>query len=278
VVEVLSAWSYQPGTPFREFARRTIEIRDKCRADDDKIGESMCKAMANALGGRLARTFRGWTSQPDKPCYERWGEWCEADSLTGDPIRCRGIAGVRQVHVTRDERQPGLAACYAHLTAYGRVRLDRVIRAAGPGSVLHCDTDGLFVTDTGLAAIRSAGIPVDGSAGHLRVIEEVKSFAGRTPKHFRHSGRWILSGIRGDMSPVGGHSMKSYVSANPVRSGVEPTAPVVPTHAHVYRLDQIPLSGVPGPDGWIVHPTVENGKVRQWRPEREETDPWDEYL
>lgn len=177
--------------------------------------------------------------------------------------RCRGIAGVRQEWVERADRPGGLTACYAYLTAYGRVRLASIMDRCGPGTVLWCDTDGLLVTEKGLTALRASGERLGDSAGSLRICEEVSRFAARTPKMYCSDGRWTLAGTRGDYSAVGNMSIRHYQTATPVSAGLDPSAHPVLTTARTYRLDSIPLSGTPGRDGWLIPPVVSGGEIVQ---------------
>lgn len=263
LVEVGEAWAYHRGKPLSAFAGRLVQQRQDASGRGDKIGENMCKSLANALGGRLARTFRGWTTIAGKFPRQPWGEWAETDADSGEVGRYRGVAGTLQQFVTRDERAGGLTAIYAHLTAYGRAELRRLMDVAGSGNVLWCDTDGMIVTDDGLSALQTAGEIHNGTPGKLRYVEEVRSFSGRTPKHYRTERGWTLSGARGDFSPVDRHKVRCYLTANPVRSGQKPSGSGLPTVAPIYHLDAIPLSGIPGPDGWLAVPTVKNGTLHQ---------------
>lgn len=269
LMEVGECWAYRPGTPFRAFADRLISDRQAARARGDKLSEVMCKSLVNALGGRLARTFRGWSTDRSRSARHEWGEWVES-SDDGSPVqRCRGVAGVLQRYVTRDERAGGLTAMFAHLTAYGRVALHRIMETAGARSVLWCDTDGLIVTDAGLVALRRARLIGDDVPGMLRLEGDVGRFAARTPKHYQTDKGWTLCGARGDFSPLDRHRVRCYMTANPVRSGMRPDPTGIPTRRTVYELDAIPLSGKPGDDGWLLPPVVSGGRLIQPAPESE---------
>lgn len=263
VTEVYEVWSYRPGRPFQEFAESLLTIRTKAIASGDTLSGKLSKQIGNALSGRLAAHGRGWRTEPDRVCRRQWGAWSEIDADTGETARLRGVCGVRQRLVVRPERPGGLTACYAHLTSYGRVRLAGIMAMAGRREVLWCDTDGLIVTAAGLAEIRAGGERMDASPGELRVESEVCGFTGRTPRHYHASGLWTLAGTRDDFGIVDRQSVRAYQSANPVRRGATPHAAGLPCTSHVYRVDSIPLSGVPGADGWLIPPVVIDGRLVQ---------------
>jgi len=263
VLAVYECWGYAAGRPFSAFARTLLAARAAAVADGDGVHGLYVKLLANALGGKLGATRRGWVSEPDRVCRREWGEWAEVDGDTGQMQRLRGIAGLRQRHVTSPDRRPGLAACYAWLTAYGRTRLSDLMRTAGPGTVLACDTDGFVVTSRGRAALTAAGRLGGVSPGDLREDGEVRAYQARTPKHYLADGRWTLAGVRGDYGPVGNRRVRHHVSVNPVRSGIAPGSADLPTATSVLRLDSIPLSGVPGIDGWLISPVVRDGALSQ---------------
>ncbi len=263
IVAVGEAWAYQMGRPFAAFAQAITRLRTAALERRDTLGGTFCKMMGNALGGRLAKTGKGWTSEPDKPCRRRWGPWAESSLDTGHRTLCRGIAGVRQRYINKGTRPGGLTACFAWLTAYGRVLLNSYMEVAGNGQVLWVDTDGLVVTQAGLDRIVAAGLVRSDAPGFLRVEEEVSHFAARTPKHYVSGDRWTLSGVRDDCGPVRDGVVRCYQSANPVRSGVDPCGESIPTRVATLRLDQIPLSGTPGIDGWLIPPEVRDGQLHQ---------------
>ena len=277
VVGVMEAWSYKPGRPFERFADLLLGEREQARGSGDKFSEAVCKWLVNALGGRLARTWRGWTSLPDAPCPEPWGQWLEIDADTGEVVRYRGVCGVRQRYVTRDEREAGLCACYSYLTAYGRSRLADLIDCAGTHSVLWCDTDGLIVTESGVHRLSVAGHLGGDGPGRLRLVEPVRSFVGRTPKHYQTTNGLTLGGVRGDFSPLSRHEVRCYLSCNPVRVGERPDGDSLTTVSRLVRIDAIPLSSVPGPDGWAMPPRVSGGACEWPHPYHGDPslDPWE---
>ena len=175
----------------------------------------------------------------------------------------RGVAGIRQRHIDRRDRPGGLAACFAHLTAYGRCLLDGYMETAGRDTVLWCDTDGMMVAATGVDRLRAAGLIRVDEPGYLRVEGEVECFSARTPKHYCTGDAWVLSGTRDDYGPVDDGVVRCYQSANPVRAAVNPDGLGLLTRARTLRLDSIPLSGTPGRDGWLIPPEVRGGRMVQ---------------
>ena len=270
VVSVAEVWAYQMGRPFQSFAEALTRIRTGAIAGGDTLGGTFTKLMGNALGGRLAKTGKGWVTESHKPCRRRWGPWGESNLDEGARTICRGVAGVRQRYVNKGIRPGGLAACFAFLTAYGRVLLNSYIDVAGERETLWVDTDGLVVTQEGYDRLLAAGLVRGDAPGYLRREEAISHFAARTPKHYVQGDAWTLSGVRDDYGPVRDGVVRCYQSANPVRSGVRPLSDSIPTRTQTLKLDQIPLSGTPGIDGWLIPPEVRDGQLFQ-RSDR--TDP-----
>jgi hypothetical protein len=270
VTGIGDVYAFRTGHPFREFARELMDERAGAINRGDKLGEIVCKGIANALGGRLARTYRGWTSIPGMYPMYAWGEWVES---VGEGVACeryRGVAGMTQRYVTRDDRPGGLTAMYAHLTAYGRVMLHDIMATAGAGRVLMCDTDGLIVTAAGKDALAAAGHGHGDTPGSLRLVGEIGRFSGRTPKHYQADGRWTLAGARGDYGIIDRERVRCYLSCNPVRAGQRPDARGLHTAISTVEIDAIPLSGTPGADGWLIPPRVVDGAIVQDRPPRDD--------
>ncbi len=263
VLQVGEVRTYSRGRPFREFADRLLSLRMAAVKSGDLLAGTWCKTVANALGGRLARIRRGWETEEGKPCRQRWGQWVEVVGDSAERVQCRGVAGVRQRLITDGRRVGGLTACYAHLTAHGRVLLAEIIESAGDGNTLWCDTDGVILTDAGAKRVERAGFMKEDAPGFLRREGEIPYFAARTPKHYVSGDTWVLAGARDDFGPVAGCRVACYQSANPVRSGMEPTSESIITRRRVLEIDSIPAAGEPGIDGWLIPPVVSAGAIAQ---------------
>lgn len=287
VKEIGECWLYHPGNPFADFSSQLLALRERCKSAGDNVGGTFAKLIANALGGRLAKTGKGWVTDSKGICRQRWGVWHEVDvtaaaddghglgeagaptdgrpRLATSLVTCRGIAGVRQTHKVTADRPGGLTAIYAHLTAYGRCRMARLLDLAGPGGALWCDTDGLIVTRQGLDGIVAGGETIGTEPGQLRIESEYQTFRARTPKHYCADSKWTLAGFRDDYGVIDGGNVIRYQTVNPVRAGQYPDGEALDTAGTTFRLDSIPLSGTPGADGWLLPPVVNGGSLIQPR-------------
>lgn len=273
VVSVSACWLYTMRPIFKEFADQLLAERMSCIEAGDKVGGMWCKLLANSLAGKLASQRRGWIAVPEKPCRQQWGEWREIATGLDTPVRCRGIAGVRQEYHESGEKRKGLTACFAWLTSYGRSFLNRLMLIAGSHAVLACDTDGFLVTDTGLSRLREVPGLMGTAPGELRYEGEVSSWLACTPKHYLADGKWTLAGVRGDAGPVTGRKCKAWAAASPIRRGAKPDGRGIQTVCYTFRIDRIPLSGTPGVDGWLIPPRVVDGQLTQPRDAKAEDYP-----
>lgn len=263
IVKVHRAAWYTPGTPFAEWASWTLNLRGRMRAAGDVAGEAFVKLLANSLGGRLARRRQGWEACPGAIPRELWGSWHHLDADTGGVVERRVLGGLVQ-QMERDEHRPAtLAACYAHLTAYGRVRMGEVRSVAGKREVLWQDTDGVIVTDLGRKRIERSEHYHPTEPGKLRWEATYHNGRFLTAKHYWLDGKWVLAGIHDGFSVPDGKTAIDVVTTNPARTAVRPDA------AGVYRITRhIDLSAIePGvivaPSGWALPPSVrEDGSAK----------------
>lgn len=103
------------------------------------------------------------------------------------------------------------------------------------------------------------------------MVEEIRAFSGRTPKHYSANGRWTLAGARGDYGIIDRERVRCYLSCNPVRAGQRPDGRGLHTAISTLQIDAIPLSGTPGLDGWLIPPRLEGGAIVQDNPWRDDT-------
>lgn len=252
------AW-YTPGTPFRVWASWVLSLRDAMKAGGDAVGEKLVKLLANSLTGRLSKRRIGWDDCPRAIPLLEWGEWMRDDGRETLPSLYRSVGGHVQV-MNRDGGRPHtLAAVYAHITSYGRVRMNRVRELAGDRHVVWQDTDGVLVTDTGRDRIdRAAGV-VGGRYGDLR--REGTHHAGQiyTPKHYWLDGQWTLAGVHSGFAVTGGTHAHDVVTTNPARQAIDPSQAAVfrsVRHIDIAAIDPgITLGG----DHWCIPPEVWKG-------------------
>jgi hypothetical protein len=177
----------------------------------------------------------------------------------------RSLAGLVQ-RLDEDDTRPGLlAACYAHMTSYGRLFMARVREQLGRKGCLWQDTDGLIIPERYVPRLLATGECHPTEPGKLR--HEGTYHMGRfiTPKHYWLDGKWVLAGIHDGFTVDDGMISSEVLTLNPVRQAMAPlNAGLIRAVRHVDIADIDPGVTI-GADGWAVPPTV--GKLIRPTPE-----------
>lgn len=266
VVTVHRANYYTPGRPFKTWAEWVLSLRQEMKSARDICGEAMVKLLANSLGGRLARLKMGWTDKPNQPPRVEWGDWWVTDAKTDETSHWRALCGMTQLMVRETDRPGTLAACYSHLTGYGRQFMEGVRATAGRRDVIWQDTDGVFVTSTGRKRLERSKFYHPTEPGKLRFEHTVANARFLTPKHYWIDGHWVLAGIHDGFTVRDGITAEDVVTVNPARSAADPSACAVYQATRSIDLTAIePGTGV-GPDGWAVPPAIRSaGETKRLR-------------
>jgi len=254
VLKVYRAVTYAAGRPFEVPMRSLLALRADAAKAKDKVQETFIKLISNSFGGRIAMRQYQWKRRPDVAPYVEWGEWPHRDPLTGVVHHYRSRSGLVDEKVTAETPVRPLAACYAHLTAYGRDLMRRIRESLPPRSVVSQDTDGIWV----LRHVRGRRVTVRPrpESPAYRVRQDKTATLGRWygPRHYWTDRGWVLSGLHDPRpTPEGTGFYYSYTNT-PVNTGTN-LPPV-----WVYELDKyaplcdVPTDGTVGEDGWVTAP------------------------
>lgn len=224
VEEVHEVARYERGKPFTDWAVWVLGLRERSKRRGEESWERYAKALSVALSGRLARRPGGWHDRPRHTARRRWGEWHEVCAETGEEKTFRALGGHVQEWCRPGLREGTLAACYAHLTAYGRLRMREYREVAGPRQTIAQHTDGLVVTVLGAKRLRAAGCVRPGEWGHLQAAGQYKRAWFRGPNHFWADGKWTLAGVHHGFVVQPDGEVYSEVTINPVRTAKDPFA------------------------------------------------------
>ena len=258
--EVWDAMTYTPGEPFREWAERMLSLRQAMKNKRDKAGEMLVKSISNSLGGRLGRKKQGWQDDPYKVPRTLWGEWTESDFETGELRQYRSLAGHVQVMQCDKYRVGTLGACYAHLTAYGRVFMSKIRALAGRPYVYWQDTDGIICSTFAKQRLEASGMVKDGVWGKLEYERPFHAMRFITPKHYWGDGCWVLAGIHNGFRIDGDMQSTEILTINPVRSAHDPEASAIYRIVRDIDITKIDPGVTIGDDGWVKPPHVWRGK------------------
>lgn len=191
--KVIHAVLYDKADLFRTFVDTFYAMRLRFKAEGSDEYVEMCKKILNSLYGKFGQKAEEWTKIadcPDEP--DRYEMLIYADRPGCHTIRY--LMG-QCFELTRfDESYDSFPAIAAHVTAYGRLWLWRLMKIAGHGNYYYCDTDSLIVNDKGLKRLKSE--MHDAELGKLKVVESMKRMSIFGLKDYETESKIVTKGIR----------------------------------------------------------------------------------
>lgn len=104
--------------------------------------------------------------------------------LLGEIFECRGYG----------ECFDSFPAIAAHVTAYARMYLYKLMKIAGKGNYFYCDTDSLIVNERGLKCLRLRINPT--KLGSLKIEERYDHLTIRGLKDYSLPSKTVIKGVR----------------------------------------------------------------------------------
>jgi len=217
VTKVHYAALYLSANIFREYVDFFYGERIKARAAGDTATEGITKLFLNNLYGKFGQKGERWTIIGDAEDIDvRYYDYY--DLTENKIIKRRQFAGVLEElqgapddgdyvpaiagesrdslpAITAESRDsfPGIAA---HVTAYARMYLWRLMEAAGRENVYYTDTDSLMVNKAGYDALKPFCDPTE--LGYLKVEWESDDVVINGLKDYRVDNTVKIKGIRKD--------------------------------------------------------------------------------
>jgi hypothetical protein len=146
--EVYDAYLYDRAQIFKTYVTQFYEMRQRFKASGQAEYDEICKKLLNSLYGKFGQKGENWVkigTAPDEPDREE----------TTFRTRPRLVVRIRYLLGEVWELK-GYSECFnsfpgiaAHVTAYGRMYLWNLMKIAGHGNYVYCDTDSLIVNDEG---------------------------------------------------------------------------------------------------------------------------------
>ncbi len=150
IIKVHSAVVYKQDNIFKSFVDCFYALRWEYKASDNPLFEHFCKILMNSLYGKFGQKAEQWQKIADCPNEpDRIEE--VYDTTTRQHRRLRYLFGELSELTGFTESLHSFPAIAAHVTAFARLHLRRLIEQAGKGNCFYCDTDSLFVNGAGLA-------------------------------------------------------------------------------------------------------------------------------
>ena len=249
LVKVIRCVLYEKAALFRSFVDTFYAMRLRFKAEGVDEYVELCKKILNSLYGKFGQKAEEWTKIadcPDEP--DRYETLIYADKPHAHSLRY--IMG-QCFELTRyDESYDSFPAIAAHVTAYGRLVLWRLMSLAGSGNYFYCDTDSLIVNATGLKRLRSE--MSDTALGKLKVVETMQRMAIYGLKDYETGQKVVTKGIRSNAEKLseGVYKQDRWPSIQGMlRSGKSEVYTVEKTIKHLSRTYE---KGTVLPDGRIV--------------------------
>ncbi len=193
IEKVLDCVLYERAALFRDFVSSFYAMRRRFKDEHNAEYEDMCKKILNSLYGKFGQKAEEWTKigeDPDEP--DRYETLIYADKPGTHTIRW--LMGTCYELTRFDESYDSFPAIAAHVTAYGRLWLWRLMGIAGSGNYFYCDTDSLIVNATGLKRLRSE--MSDSQLGKLKTVETMQRMSIYGLKDYATGTKVVTKGIR----------------------------------------------------------------------------------
>lgn len=190
---------YSRARIFKSFVDDLYRLRVEARERGDHMMTWHIRLLMNSLYGKFGQVMRKDVHIGPAPDLNP-RVWIEYDLETGESRKLRSFAGQLHELVVGGESWWSHPAIAAHVTAYARLHLWRLIKEAGLRDVAYCDTDSLLVTERGEARLQGqhigdklGSLSVEGRTPHVTIHGPKDydfGFKNRT-KGVRPTAKWI---------------------------------------------------------------------------------------
>lgn len=248
---------YQPGEPFKMWSEWILGARNTQMINRNAAGQALCKSLSNSLAGKLGSRGMHWSDPREIKARVLWGEWLHSTAERPSGIKYRSLGGIVQEWIEAENRKGLLAACYAHITSYGRVHMSIVRQYLGPRAAVWQDTDGITIRASYADRMRNIGGLDSGQFGTFRTEEEYVNAMYYSGKTYWRDGEWVLSGIHNTWRVNADGKCDEMKISNPVNKAQRPDGGRVLCTIHHHDLNHLLRSNTYDMDGWMQPPIVQ---------------------
>lgn len=193
LVKVVRAVMYDKADLFSTYVRSLYDMRVAFKAAGNDAYVELCKKLMNTLYGKFGQKAEDWEKVAEDPNEPDHYEYLiEADKPGKTTLRW--IMGECFQCVGKGESFDSFPAIAAHVTAYGRLWLWRLMEMAGSGNYFYCDTDSLIVNSKGLKRLK--GEMSETELGKLKTVEVSQSLTIHGLKDYVTDAKTVTKGIR----------------------------------------------------------------------------------
>ena len=249
IKSIESAVIYDRAKIFTSFVDRFYKIRQEFKKTDNPLFEHFCKILLNSLYGKFGQKAEDWKKIGDCPSEpDRIEDVIDAE--THRRKRLRYLFGEVFEMIGHSESIHSFPAIAAHVTAYARLYLWKLMKITGPRNYFYCDTDSLFVNSRGLENLSE--YLEDHQLGKLKVEYETDKISIYGLKDYVTNKGRIIKGIKKNAVKV---SDTDYVQdVWPTIKGIlrNTKTQVYTTKRMEKHLNRDYTKGIIDFDGWTV--------------------------
>lgn len=193
IIKVHRLALYDKAVIFRQFVSTLYDLRKKYKEEGNNIYQHIVKILLNALYGKFAQKKRESETEIEEDLLLVKSEYI-FDMETQENSRSVTFGGTKKVTTTIEKpARDALTAISAHVTSYGRVKMQKVIDKLPKGSYYYCDTDSLFVNSKAKKILKDE--LSDSELGMWKVEEVTNSLDIRGLKDYTFGQKTKRKGI-----------------------------------------------------------------------------------
>lgn len=135
---------YEQYRIFESYVDYFYNMRVNYRSKGNETYQLLCKLLMNSLYGKYGQMGQKWIKSNEKP-RGRPGKWFILDEPTKKRVQYMEIDNQVWVSEKETESKDSFPAIAAHVTAYGRILMQRMMDYIGRQHIYYCDTDSLII-------------------------------------------------------------------------------------------------------------------------------------
>ncbi|GAI63261.1 unnamed protein product, partial [marine sediment metagenome] len=184
---------YEQENIFSSYVDKFYTLRQDFKSAGVAEYVELCKKMLNSLYGKFGQKGENWSKIGDCPNEPDREEL--VFNMGGRRVtKLRYLLGELFIMTGRGECFDSFPAIAAHVTAYARMYLWRLMQQAGYGNYFYCDTDSLIVNEAGLCKLDD--LITSSKLGGLKKEQEARSVVIRGLKDYTFGRKSVVKGIR----------------------------------------------------------------------------------
>lgn len=184
---------YEQANIFQSFVAKLYSLRLDFKEKHSIVFEQLCKYLMNSLYGKFGQKGEEWVKIGDCPN--------EPDRVEQVFYPARNKRGMLRYLLGEIFEMQGFGECFdsfpaiaAHVTAYARMYLYKLMKITGKGNYFYCDTDSLIVNERGLKCLQSLINPT--KLGSLKIESRYDHLTIRGLKDYSLPSKTVIKGVR----------------------------------------------------------------------------------